>query len=69
MKARCAITRGVRPNFAAELGDNVTVDWAMRYGKPSIEDKLTAMRDAGCERISVMALYPQYSRLHLGQRL
>ena len=43
------------------LGDNVTVDWAMRYGKPSIEDKLSAMRDAGCERISVMALYPQYS--------
>lgn len=43
------------------LGDGVMVDWAMRYGKPSIEDKLTAMRDAGCERISVMALYPQYS--------
>ena len=43
------------------LGDGVTVDWAMRYGKPSIEEKLSAMRDAGCERISVMALYPQYS--------
>ena len=43
------------------LGDQVTVDWAMRYGKPSIEERLSAMRDAGCERISVMALYPQYS--------
>ena len=43
------------------LGDEVTVDWAMRYGKPSIEERLQAMRDAGCERISVMALYPQYS--------
>ena len=43
------------------LGEDVTVDWAMRYGKPSIEERLQAMRDAGCERISVMALYPQYS--------
>ncbi|MGC6534913.1 MAG: ferrochelatase [Parvibaculales bacterium] len=44
-----------------ELGDGVTVDWAMRYGKPSIEEKLAAMQKAGCERISVMALYPQYA--------
>ena len=43
------------------LSDDVLVDWAMRYGKPSIEERLSAMRDAGCERISVMALYPQYS--------
>lgn len=43
------------------LDDSIKVDWAMRYGKPSIEQKLQEMRDAGCERISVMALYPQYS--------
>ena len=43
------------------LGDSVLVDWAMRYGAPSIEEKLIAMRAAGCERISVIALYPQYS--------
>ena len=43
------------------MGDAVQVEWAMRYGRPSIEEKLAAMRDAGCERISVMALYPQYS--------
>ncbi len=44
-----------------ELGDAVKVEWAMRYGKPSIEDKLAALKEAGCERIAVMALYPQYA--------
>ncbi|MBT5517987.1 MAG: ferrochelatase, partial [Rhodobiaceae bacterium] len=43
------------------LGDGVQVDYAMRYGAPSIEDKIDAMKKAGCERISIMALYPQYS--------
>tara|TARA_B110000971_G_scaffold220534_1_gene264377 strand:- start:804 stop:1814 length:1011 start_codon:yes stop_codon:yes gene_type:complete len=43
------------------LGEGVIVDWAMRYGAPSIDDKIQAMKDAGCERISIMALYPQYS--------
>lgn len=38
----------------------VSVDWAMRYGNPSIPDRLTAMKDAGCERILIAPLYPQY---------
>ena len=38
----------------------VTVDWAMRYGNPSIPERLTAMKDAGCERILLAPLYPQY---------
>ncbi len=38
----------------------ITVDWAMRYGNPSIPDKLKAMKDAGCERILIAPLYPQY---------
>ncbi|MEM6461734.1 MAG: ferrochelatase [Pseudomonadota bacterium] len=40
---------------------NVIVDWAMRYGQPSIPDKLTALKEAGCDRIVVFPLYPQYS--------
>ncbi|MCA0255277.1 MAG: ferrochelatase [Proteobacteria bacterium] len=40
---------------------NVTVDWAMRYGQPSIDSKMQALKDAGCERILVFPLYPQYS--------
>lgn len=38
----------------------VTVDWAMRYGNPSIGARLAAMKDAGCERILLAPLYPQY---------
>ncbi|WP_439271673.1 ferrochelatase [Pseudochrobactrum sp. HB0163] len=40
---------------------NVVVDWAMRYGKPSIEDVLTRLREQGCTRIVAFPLYPQYS--------
>lgn len=39
---------------------DVTVDWAMRYGNPAIGDRLVAMKDAGCERILIAPLYPQY---------
>ena len=45
----------------ARFGDTVITDWAMRYGNPSVESRLTALKDAGCERILVAPLYPQYS--------
>jgi len=38
----------------------ITVDWAMRYGNPSIASRLDAMEQAGCDRILVVPLYPQY---------
>jgi ferrochelatase len=43
------------------LDESVTVDWAMRYGSPSIPDQLQKLMDAGCERILLAPLYPQYS--------
>ena len=43
------------------LGKHVIVDWAMRYGSPSIASRLDVMVTWGCERILVMPLYPQYS--------
>ncbi|MCB1815354.1 MAG: ferrochelatase [Candidatus Competibacteraceae bacterium] len=39
----------------------IMVDWAMRYGQPSIADKLNGLKDQGCDRILLCALYPQYS--------
>ena len=45
----------------AKHGENLIVDWAMRYGNPSIAARLQAMKDRGCERILVFPLYPQYS--------
>lgn len=56
-----AITAGQAEALQVRLGDGVKVDWAMRYGNPSIPSKLQAMKDGGCERILVAPLYPQYS--------
>ncbi|MEK1925298.1 MAG: ferrochelatase [Rhizobium giardinii] len=44
----------------ADLPD-VRVDWAMRYGKPSIRSKMEELQKDGCERILVFPLYPQYA--------
>lgn len=46
------------------LGDadgKLKIDWAMRYGQPSIPDRLKALKDEGCDRILIFPLYPQYS--------
>jgi ferrochelatase len=48
---------GLQDRFGA---DEVLIDWAMRYGTPSIPERLEAMKDAGCERILIAPLYPQY---------
>lgn len=38
-----------------------TVDYAMRYGEPSIESVLDKLKGGGCDRILVLPLYPQYA--------
>ncbi|NVJ97723.1 MAG: ferrochelatase [Alphaproteobacteria bacterium] len=43
------------------VGDAAHVEWAFRYGQPSTKDGLQALRDKGCDRILLFALYPQYS--------
>jgi ferrochelatase len=43
------------------LGKHVIVDWAMRYGNPSIASRLGVLTARGCDRILVMPLYPQYA--------
>ena len=48
--------------FLAQAGyRELHVSWAMRYGQPSIRSQLDAMRAAGCTRILVVPLYPQYA--------
>jgi len=41
--------------------DTIVVDWAMRYGSPSIAEKIDALAAQGCRQILLFALYPQYS--------
>lgn len=56
-------TRSQGDKLAAVFANNdkVVVDWAMRYGKPPIKERVEALQDAGCERILVFPLYPQYA--------
>jgi len=42
------------------FGPQIIVDYAMRYGKPAIAERIDALKAAGCERILLAPLYPQY---------
>ncbi|MCX5514174.1 ferrochelatase [Kaistia algarum] len=55
------ITRAQSEKLAQALAGEVVVDWAMRYGTPAIAERIEALKQAGCERILVMPLYPQYA--------
>ena len=58
------ITRSQAEKLAAALAARdarILVDWAMRYGNPSIAAGLNSLKDRGCERILIMPLYPQYA--------
>ena len=55
-----AITARQSQALQGAWGRQVLVDWAMRYGNPAIADRLAAMKAAGCERILLAPLYPQY---------
>ena len=41
--------------------DNLIIDYAMRYGNPSIKSKIYKLHKAGCEKLIVLPLYPQYA--------
>lgn len=55
-----AITQDQAIGLQQCLGERVMVRHAMRYGRPSIPDELDALQKAGCERILLAPLYPQY---------
>lgn len=54
-------TRRQSDRLADRLGARFLVDWAMRYGEPSIRGRLTMMAERGARRILALPLYPQYS--------
>jgi ferrochelatase len=57
------ITRAQSEKLAEAIADHhrVVVDWAMRYGNPSIRSRIDALIAQGCDRLLVVPLYPQYS--------
>jgi ferrochelatase len=59
------ITRSQAEKLARAIAgrdhEHVEVDWAMRYGNPSIRAGIDALMARGCDRLLVVPLYPQYS--------
>lgn len=55
------ISREQQAAMQARLGDGVKVALGMRYGNPSIASGLQELREAGCRKIIVLPLYPQYA--------
>ncbi|KQM20033.1 ferrochelatase [Sphingomonas sp. Leaf24] len=55
-----AITRAQSDAMQGAFGDGVVIDWAMRYGNPSIASRIDALRQQGCDRVLLAPLYPQY---------
>jgi len=47
--------------FLGQAGHQVLVEYAMRYGQPSIPETLSRLKSEGCTRILLLPLYPQYS--------
>jgi ferrochelatase len=57
------ITRAQSEKIADKLGhrEDIVVDWAMRYGTPTIASRIDALTKRGCNRLLVFPLYPQYA--------
>lgn len=49
------------PHYEVELG--------MRYGRPSLVDGMSRLRDAGCDHLVLVPLYPQYASSSTGSTL
>ena len=54
-------TAKIAQTMHESFGENVMVDFCMRYGNPSTESKVREMVAAGCEKILFFPLYPQYA--------
>ncbi len=50
-------------------GDNVTVELAMRYGIPSLDEVCARMEKAGYDKVIVLPLFPQYASASTGSAL
>ncbi|MCH2076698.1 MAG: ferrochelatase [Rhodobacteraceae bacterium] len=56
-----AQTTKIKDQLEAEYGNQVMVDFCMRYGNPSTKSKVREMIDAGCRKILFFPLYPHYA--------
>jgi len=62
-------TRDLARALANRLGNGFAVEWAMRYGQPSIPSALDRLNARGVEKLTVLPLYPQYASSSGGSTL
>jgi ferrochelatase len=54
-------TQAIAATLSEVFGEDVMVDFSMRYGNPTTESKVRKLVEAGCEKILFFPLYPQYA--------
>ena len=55
-------TRNQAHKLSNKIGnEKLVIDFAMRYGNPSIKKRLNKLKEEGCEHIIILPLYPQYA--------
>ena len=55
-------TRSQKEKLSQRISNkDVIVDFAMRYGNPSIKSKISILQEQGCENLIILPLYPQYT--------
>ncbi len=55
------IGRALALELKDDAGPPISVEVGMRYGSPSLESGLQKLTEAGCGRVLLLPLYPQYS--------
>lgn len=50
----------LRNKLQQQYGDNIVVEFAMRYGSPSVDSVVDKMLQQGVRKLVVLPLYPQY---------
>lgn len=58
--------KAIKQKLQAEFGENVIVEFAMRYGQPSVKETLQSMQKQGVTKLVTLPLYPQYSAATTG---
>ncbi|MDJ0929052.1 MAG: ferrochelatase [Gammaproteobacteria bacterium] len=61
-----ALLDGLRARLESSYGDRLRLALGMTYGHPTAAEGLDELRNAGCTRILVLPLYPQYAAVTIG---
>ena len=64
-----ALAAALQRSLTDQCAGPITVDLAMRYGRPAVRERITALQAAGVRRMLLLPLYPQYSATSSGSVL